>query len=209
MLLPKIIDTINMATAKTQNDSMYALTHVQVEPTRISASNKASLYYADIPEIQTEIDDYQQALGMDTLNAPTEYPVLLPNNIIDKAIRNRPKKGGASPVLTDNIMLTETVANNGRKDLILSTTDLKSVDKVVVKDEYRDYPDIDSIISPTEKDYPEPTGISLAELELLVKMMKKAGLSRRDTAAISMKSPTDPIKIDCGEFKGIIMPCQL
>jgi hypothetical protein len=106
-------------------------------------------------------------------------------------------------------MLTETVANNGRKDLILSTTDLKSVDKVVVKDEYRDYPDIDSIISPTEKDYPEPTGISLAELELLVKMMKKAGLSRRDTAAISMKSPTDPIKIDCGEFKGIIMPCQL
>jgi len=209
MLLPKIIDTINMATAKTQNDiNMNVLTHVQVEPTRISASNQASLYYADIPEIQTEIEDYQQALGMDTLNAPTKYPVLLPNNIIDKAIRNRPKKG-ALPVLTDNIMLTETVANNGRKDLILSTTDLKSVDKVVVKDEYRDYPDIDSIISQTEKDYPEPTGISLAELELLVKMMKKAGLSRLDTAAISMKSPTDPIKIDCGEFKGIIMPCQL
>jgi hypothetical protein len=204
MLLNKMIDTLVLGAAK-DKDNVYALNHVMIGEKRAYAGNGHSLYWADVMSSFSE-DDYPERIEGSERNSPT-FPALIPRTAIEKAIKNRPKVGSnASLAILETIQLSEQKNGTSSRVFELNTTDLNTFDSVGFKTSNDEsYPDAEAIINMTAKDGAE-VQISIDELELLVKMVKKSGEA---SVRIKIIGEFSPVAVSAFGLNGAIMPLRL
>lgn len=197
MLLSKENLAVCFSTVK-QNDNMFALTHVQLRPTEdcIYATNGHSLYKSRVLQQSDEYPD----TGAD--GGSPGKDIMVPASILLKAEKNIPKK--PNRVILENIRVTVT-----EKQVKLTTTDLDSVDVVKTKlDPTLGFPMVERIEeSCYDHNKADSVVLSVAELEILVKVLKKA---KQEVARIWVKDETSPVKVTTAEgaLTGYIMPMR-
>jgi hypothetical protein len=181
-----------LAAADKDKYSNYSLNSVKIDPEKmeICASNGHSLWISKLPTVG---DDEFPDAGIESAVSSKEC-FLLPAKALEKAAKNLPKNGGTFLSILQNIqVLTDSEYHH------LVTTDLETVDDVKVKHQSREYPNIDVVRKSVEGKAAMNVGLSVKELERMVKVAKKHGEERS----------TKPVVVESGDLTGYIMPFKL
>jgi len=181
------------ATAKTR-ESIFALTHLKLTPERIYASNGHSLYSSPINNQHDDFPDCSIAGAVEhdgcmLLEAEILKSVAIPNNRFTPIVNNI------------DILIDDT-----HKHIV--TNDLKAVRDIKITHEDHEWPNNEMIeqLANTLVDT-QKVRLSLAELEVLVKVLKQHG---DETAILTVAGPTNMVQIDTNSgLKGYIMPYTL
>ena len=198
MLISKQNLAILPAVAKS-NDNMYSLDCVKIDPVQncLYASNGHSLYRSNIPDLRNDEYPDTGSSGVDPA-----VPIVVPGKALAKAEKNLPGRGTASILHNVNVLSTDT-----HHELI--TMDLDSVDVVKVKNKELKFLLCEAIEeSCTDRLDHVYIGLSVAELEILVRVLKKNG---DDIVKFSIKDETSPAIIESidGVVTAYIMPYEL
>lgn len=198
MLIDNNIDTILLAVSKVPTNA-YDIDHVQVTENQVCATNGHSLYCMPVVDPTVTMDDYP--LKEEGNYTPvTEFPVYIPRNAVEKAIRNRPKKTSLS-ILDDHICLQTNTTH-----VTLHTTDLDTFDTVASKRKDITFPDTERLLEENQDtEAASKILISTVELEILVKILRK-NAKKAVELSIWPNSKVKPMRIDSGDLTGIIMP---
>lgn len=179
------------------NSTGYAFTHLMIKDGYTWTSNGSCLYKSPI----VNDDKYYPDTGTNGINH--NGCILLGADLLRKAEKNIPKCP-VRPILET----IQVLIDDEYKHLI--TTDTISVNDIKTKHEDLSFPDIRVIESSWRPPVsPEKTvGLSISELETLVKIMKKSSV---DVIELIVNGPDHPVRVRATDnsVTGYIMPYYL
>ena len=177
----------------TTNTTGYDFTCVKIEDGKIWAGDGHHLYFS---ALSGNPDDYPD---MGVSGIEHKECMLIPAAALRKAERDIPKSKNL-PIL-NNI---QVLIDDEYKHLV--TTDLDITNDVKVKHQKDPtWPNTDQIVALFPKEPKVEVVLSVAELETLVKVVKKHGA---ESVTFKINSPSDMVGVssDDGDLQGYIMP---
>ena len=205
MLLQSNAVAVSLAVDKKQ-ENYYNMDQLYINNDMVYASNGHSLYATELAPIAIQEDEWPGNVSVSNL----DRPVFIPGKYVAEMSKKTMK--GDIPVLG-----CLRVHDEEPGMLTIQATDLEQFNTVQFSDKEKIYPNVTEIMAVNEGCDMAQCRISIAELELLLKVAKKAGLKSKDLDTINFSinkdSTTSPMGVDFYSadadttIKGWIMPC--
>lgn len=183
------------ATQKTK-ENVYHLDHVMIENGAVWASNGHSLWSSILTEFDIDYPD------MDVNGAEHKECMIIPASALRKAEKNITSKQNNKILESVQVLIDDNFKH-------LVTTDLDTTQDVKVKHtECPEWPAYKQIVATWSDNLPkeQSVGLSLAELETMVKILKKSGNTE---CLITVNGRENMVQVKAPGLVGYIMPIKL
>ena len=198
MLIAKRNLAVLEACAK-QKEGAYALTSVKIDQGKMWSSNGHCLWGSALPEIA---DCEYPDLGFNQTTVDYDGCILIEADSLRKAAGNIPSK--CLPIL-EHLQIR---IDGEYKHLIAS--DLKTTNDVKIRHgDSTEWPDQDQITASMQGYEYKAVHLSVIELEIMVKVLKKHGLKGDDAVKIEVAESDQPVRVTVDGLVGVIMPMMV